>query len=386
MSPHQTVLNQAVSIGALHCALYAGALAILACSGEIQETPQLQQGFAPLCGDPDAGSAGDPVDDSPDAAPAVPHFDCQVSLSKLSYDSPGADTAEFLELRIEGTLDSLGQRAKLGDCGLDHLALLNGGDASCASYRQIPLAAQVVPADGYFTLCSSDAQAVLGTVCDLSSWGTSRLSNGWLQNGPNDVIALIGQTSTHYAYEGVPAQCGDASWRDLPADTGEAIDGVDDTVAACGDEFLRLSLAQAPLRAPPQCPTAPQPDAATPVGEPTDPAISPTGNGSDPLNPSSTNGNDDGSLGRAALLDATVTDPHALATGPEAAAPPPLWHNYGVTPDASPLNPTAPPLASGCSMGLQAPRCPVPIIGLTLLALTAVKRRHATKSLKRLGC
>jgi hypothetical protein len=302
-------------------------------------------------------------------------------LSKLSYDSPGADTAEFLELRIDGMLDSLGQRAKLGDCGLDHLALLNGGDASCASYRQIPLAAQLVPADGYFTLCSSDAQAVLGTVCDLSSWGTSRLSNGWLQNGPNDVIALIGQTSTHYAYEGVPAHCGDSSWFDLPADTGEVVDGVDDVVAACGNEFLRLSLIQAPLRAPAQCPIATQPDAAAALNDPmdpNDPAHSPNGSGTDPLNPSSTSGGDDGSFGRAELLDGSVTLPNGVAPGAEAAAPPPLWHNYGAESDAAAINPAAPPIAAGCQLTLHpAATQGAPLLALALAALAAARRRRA---------
>jgi hypothetical protein len=305
-------------------------------------------------------------------------------LSKLSYDSPGADTAEFLELRIEGTVESQGQRATLGDCGLERLALLNGGDASCASYRQIPVASLPVPADGYFTLCSSDAQAVLGTVCDLNSWGTSRLSNGWLQNGPNDAIALIGQTSTHYAYEGVPAQCGDSSWRDLVADTGEAIDGVDDVVAACGDEFLRLSLAQAPLRTPAQCPVAAQP--VTTAGNPTDPnspVNSPNGNASNPL---ATPGSNGGSLGRAELLDASVREPNALAMLPEAAAPPPLWHNYGTTPDASVLTSAAPPPVAGCQFTLH--RTPIPKVsasmGIALLAFAIRRRRvFSTSTLER---
>jgi hypothetical protein len=302
-------------------------------------------------------------------------------LSKLSYDSPGADVAEFLELHVEGTVESAGQRATLGDCGLDHIGLLNGGDANCASYRQIPLATQIVPADRYFVMCSSDAQAALGTSCDFTSWGTSRLANGWLQNGPSDVIALIGPQSTHYAYEGVPAQCGDASWLDLPADTGVAIDGVDDVIAACGEDHLRLSAIQAPLRAPAQCPVAAQPDAGSvgssgnPSGSTASGETSTTTTGSSPGTDLS--GATPASGGHVDLLDASVTGPNRIALDPEAAAPPPLWNTYGSTTDASVITPAAPPSVASCQLSTSPSPHPqgASVVGLTLAALVVARRR-----------
>jgi hypothetical protein len=378
--------HQSVSLGlSLLCAV---AFAV-ACSGEPAETPELQQGFAPLCGDP-TPDAGHPDPSEPDAAqevPPMPQFDCEIRLSKLSYDSPGADNAEFLELRVEGTVASAGQRATLGDCGLDHITLLNGEDAACASYRQIPVATLPVPADGYFVLCGADSQAALGTTCDLTHWGTSRLSNGWLQNGPSDVIALVGETQTHYAYEGVPAQCGDSSWHDLPADTGEPIDGADDVIATCGGDFFRLSLAQAPLRGTTQCPLAAQPDAATiTIAEPDDPsspANTPNGTNPNPLNPSAASSDESGSLGRAELLDGSVIGPNDIALAPEAAAPPPLWHDYGTPSDASPINPAPPPPATpSCTVALGRVHHPnAAVLGFAVLAFAAgLRRRISSRS------
>lgn len=367
--------HQSVSIRSFGAVL-ASSLWVLACSGETAETPQLQHGFAPLCGDP-AEDAGQPLPQQPDAAPSIPHFDCKVRLSKLSYDSPGADSAEFLELRISGSVESAGQRATLGDCGLTHITLINGADANCASYRQIPVASQLVPVDGYFTLCSSDAQATLGTTCDLTNWGTSRLSNGWLQNGPTDAIGLLGPEPIHYAYEGVPS-CGAASWHELPADTGEAIDGADDVIAACGDQYIRLSLAQAPLHGPAQCPVVTLSDGGTSiVGDPTH---SPNGNTTTALTPPSTSGLDGGLGGRAELLDATITQPNGITLPAEAAVPPPLWNNYGATSDASPINPAAPPLASGCQLTRRFPRGQqgTSLLGLSVIAMTAARRRKAS--------
>lgn len=229
-----------------HSLLVVALPLLLACSSTGEASKDVEQGFAPLCGNPDAGSTHDPDD------PGETAFDCSVGLSRLSYDSPGADAAEILELRVTGAFTAGSMRATLADCGLSVIELINGGASDCSPYRQLPVGDREIPDDGYFLLCSDEAEAALGVTCDFTDWGKSRLSAGWLQNGPSDGLRLVGSAVHSFAYEGLPPICTD-DWQTLPADTGQAINDSDDIIVACGAGFSRVGLAQSPLRTAPSC-------------------------------------------------------------------------------------------------------------------------------------
>ncbi|HVU03648.1 MAG TPA: hypothetical protein VHE30_17940 [Polyangiaceae bacterium] len=216
---------------------------------------------------------------------------CRVQLTQVSYDDPGADDAEFLELHVEvaagwapnappapspplpscgpppadaGASDSsdggdAGAGAlTLGACGLATVELVNGGGGACETYRSLPVANIVVPPDGYVVFCATDA--TLGASCDVTAAGRSALRNGWLQNGPTDGLRFVGtagETTLEVAYEGAPACFGPGAVP-LLGETG-ALPGAspetDDVNVACGRAFRFFPPADSPLRAPAPCPT-----------------------------------------------------------------------------------------------------------------------------------
>ncbi|HTM45672.1 MAG TPA: hypothetical protein VL137_11990, partial [Polyangiaceae bacterium] len=344
-----------------------------ACSGQ-GAPPQLEHGFAALCGSggSSGGSAGSGPNDAggikptptPDAQAALPHFDCQVALSKISYDSPGADAAEFLELRISGITESAGQRATLADCGLESVQLINGASAVCDVYRTIPVGALAVPADGYFVLCDASIQAALGVTCDLTAWDRSHLSAGWLQNGPNDGLLLQGPTPLLYAYEGTALGCAQAVDQEIPADTGDLINGLDDVVAACGNDFLRMSVQDAPLRGAALCPQSGAADAgasdasaatvagATGASGSTGGAGAAAG-GATATNPLPAPSSDDGGIPTSSALHVTgsASNPPTAHSSDAATAAAPLWQVKGANPDSGSIHPqAAPKLGSGCQV------------------------------------
>jgi len=153
---------------------------------------------------------------------------CRVALVAASYDDPGADDAEFLELRVDMlATGSLGTRTGgaaadggmngecssdagaagdaqvvpgdagaaagpvLGDCGLGGLELVDGASAACETYRTIPLSLVPIPKDGYVVLCPAGSSVDARAHCDVTSAGRSALRAGWLQNGPNDGFRFV---------------------------------------------------------------------------------------------------------------------------------------------------------------------------------------------------
>jgi hypothetical protein len=297
--------------------------------------------MSPLCGTPDAGVHIPPIVDA-----AVPSFDCHVELSKLSYDSPGADAAEFLELVVMGRVESHGARATLADCGLDTLQLVNGADAACGSYRQIPVGDRSVPSDGYFLLCAADAQAALGVSCDLTEWGRSKLAAGWLQNGPSDGLRLVGSKPRAYSYEGLPASCTGEPWIELPLDVGEASDGSDDVLAACNGEFALRRLAEAPLRTATHCSSTADAAPGT-IADPEDPTQVAPDPGPTPISQEQ----DGGSL---EILDESSTAPtNVVPVTPDAEVTQgPVWTVYGQPLDGGTgAIQAAPKLSGGCQIG-----------------------------------
>ena len=298
---------------------------------------------------------------------------CRVALVAVSYDDPGADDAEFIELRVDaltdGGLDALSTSAtvangpgaptplgglpgavdaggsssdaadaapavpNLGSCGLLELHLVDGANGGCVDYRVVPLADVPIPAGGYVLLCPAGSRVDERAHCDVSSAGHSALRAGWLQNGPSDGLRFVGTesgTRVDVAYEGAPA-CFDSDAAELAPESGAAGSdpAVDDVNVVCGGQFVLLPENAAPLRAVPSCPRGDAADAARGAAS------------------------DGGSMGDAAYDDAAA-DAHWF---PEHAPPPargPVTTYGPIYVDAGPLGPTRPPTAlpraPGCAI------------------------------------
>jgi MYXO-CTERM domain-containing protein len=231
---------------------------------------------------------------------------CRVALTKVSYDDPGADDAELIELQVTslqgalpaaagvhdagavatcgsgrpspganggadasgpdgGALDAAAGGGEapvtLGDCGLRELSLLDGNGGACNVYRTISLADVPLTPDGWVTLCAAGSALDALQGCDVTSAGHAALKAGWLQNGPSDGLRFVGTDGAallDVGYEGGPA-CFSASARSLVTETGESAasasgDPTDDVNVYCGDHFELLPATAAPLRAAAACP------------------------------------------------------------------------------------------------------------------------------------
>ncbi len=114
----------------------------------------------------------------------------------MSYDTPGTDDREFIELSVRG-VGSV--KRTLGDCGLARIELLNGNN-HCEVYDKFDVKDVVVPADGYVVICNRSAA---NPRCDIN---TGKI--GWLQNAgraDTDEISFIdegGKTVVHGFYGG----------------------------------------------------------------------------------------------------------------------------------------------------------------------------------------
>jgi len=268
-------------------------------------------------------SEADPALASPNAVPIAETPACSVALTKVSYDSPGADNREFIELAVErfqvnegapprpkpadpapdgappppvchtghgpdagagvdsgvtdARADAPAGALTLGDCGLEELRLVNGGGGACDEYRTIPLAAVIVPSDDFVVICAADS--TLGG-CDVTTAGRSALKNGFLQNGPNDGLRFVGVpdgVSLEARYEGGPS-CFSPAAVNLVEETGEiaGTPGDDDINVACSGHFELQGATDAPLRRLNACSSL-APEAGAPVTQGTD-AMAPAGN------------------------------------------------------------------------------------------------------------
>jgi hypothetical protein len=233
----------------------------------------------------------------PDALVISETPSCRVSLTKLSYDGPGADDDEFIELVVErfatdtggppkkdagppapacngshepadagaragdamapsdARADVVSGRPTLGDCGLGELRLINGGGGACDEYRTIPLGSVAIPDDGYVVLCAQDS--VFSAACDVDTAGRSALRNGFLQNGPTDGLRFVGVSGAvalEVGYEGAPA-CLSPSASRMVDETGEAFGapGVDDVNVVCSGRFELRAATEAPFRGANPC-------------------------------------------------------------------------------------------------------------------------------------
>jgi hypothetical protein len=245
---------------------------------------------------------------------------CRVSLSKVSYEGPGADDEEFVELIVDrlvtgsggaplGRPDARPQvpappppppcntshdpsdagihvpdanaptdarpdvpsgKPTLGDCGLGELRLVNGGAGACDEYRVIPLGSVLIPDDGFVVLCAQDS--LFPALCDVDTAGRSALRNGFLQNGPTDGLRFLdasGMVALEVAYEGIPTCFSPGAYAAL-GETGELLGapGIDDVNVVCGNHFELAPISKASLRTPNRCDAssaADSGDAATPL-------------------------------------------------------------------------------------------------------------------------
>lgn len=222
---------------------------------------------------------------------------CRVSLTKFSYDGPGADDEEFVELVVErfatdsgvspvprvppqpptspcntshadaavtdaaappdAPPDARSGALTLGDCGLGDLRLVNGGAGACDEYRVIPLDSVVVPSDGFVLLCAQDS--LFAASCTVNTAGRSALRNGFLQNGPTDGLRFVsaeGIVALEVGYEG-SLPCFSSGAHAAVDETGESVGtpGVDDVNVVCGGRFELEPASAAPFRAASGCPT-----------------------------------------------------------------------------------------------------------------------------------
>jgi len=108
---------------------------------------------------------------------------CTVELTKLDYDQVGADTSDYIELKV--TKKGPSSVNTLGDCGLGGIALYD--DASvivpgvlCSAYSLTTLSNVVIPADGYVEIGQN--QPTVG----VSASGVE----GWIHNGRGEIALL----------------------------------------------------------------------------------------------------------------------------------------------------------------------------------------------------
>lgn len=214
--------------------------------------------------------------------------DCNVVLVAASYDDPGTDDAEFLELRVDGSprRDASEPQSRadasdpqwgaeagagvdgsvvvdasagptLASCGLDALDLVDGANGGCATYRHIPVGTVPIPADGFVVFCAAGSTVDDSAHCDVTTAGRSALRAGWLQNGPNDGLRFVpvADGAVGIAYEGRPA-CFPSESVELASESGAASGEatVDDVNVACGGRFVLLPESAVPFRQEPTCP------------------------------------------------------------------------------------------------------------------------------------
>lgn len=182
---------------------------------------------------------------------------CTMFLDRLSYDDPGVDDEEWIQLVVV----SDGSPSTFADCGVGTLELLNGSGAGCPVYESIALGSLPIPSDGNLVICSP--QSTLGAACHGTLENGSVLENGWLQNGP-DALRLVSMDGTELwsaGYGGaVPCDVAESlpPDRDVTSANGSTSDGV---LVRCGNGFVLVAYQDA---MPGQAASCPEPSEQEP--------------------------------------------------------------------------------------------------------------------------
>lgn len=338
--------------GALAALSWFGLFTVVPCSAAQPSTPSEVDSLAAAqassdAGGPTGGTPQEPADSvvvgdsgSSSSLPEGARADdvpaartCSVSLSRLSADDPGADDGEFLELRIERDGDD-------SACRLPMVTLLNGAGGGCEPYRSLDLRDQEITTQRFVVICASASTVDADVTCDVTQVAGKSLPNGWLQNGPDDAIAILdesGEVVLAYHYGATGNGCsGELAGTWLPSEEGE-IDGDDDVIVACGDDFELMRLAESPLRGEPRC-ERPPPDTGQADADTQAPTCSDLPNATQPsatqpgatqpgANPQpAATAQPTATAGTSATLPSDATDP-SIANGIDAGIPPsaPRW-------------------------------------------------------------
>lgn len=374
------------------------------------------------------GGAGDParprsVERSVKIAEST---SCHVDLVQISYDDPSADDEERITLRVVGAPDagmsspappadaastvppeapatgscggeshsaeagtslppdggsarSDGATAPgastLGNCGLDHIELVNGSSPACSVYRSLPLADVPIPIDGYVTICSDDS--ILGAAggCDVTTAGGATLRNGWIQNGPDDAMRFVARDgrSAEVSYEG--RACVTAGAWSLADESGAMDDGsgeeVDDVNVWCGGGFVLQPRSRVDPRREGPCPADSPEDAGGrdarasggPVPARADSATRGSADAASAAASESKQGQPSGTVTEThvgtvdppALLLDSGGSPHLVDAG-EGGRRPPVPASCALVPARPPPGPPAAPAVAAFAVGLAALR------------------------------
>lgn len=108
------------------------------------------------------------------AAFAASSASAQLVINEVEYDTPGTDTAEFIELYNRGS----------GAVNLADYAIVLVNGATNSAYRTITPGAFTVPPGGYFVICGNTNQVV---PCNYQV----SPATDFIQNGSPDGVALI---------------------------------------------------------------------------------------------------------------------------------------------------------------------------------------------------
>jgi MYXO-CTERM domain-containing protein len=114
----------------------------------------------------------------------VNNADCMVEVTKIDYNQPGNDTADFIELKV--TKKNPGVVTTLLNCGIGAIALyddssLGVGGICLTNYSLTVLGGVTIPADGYIEIGQNQANYNVTVGSD---------AQGWLHNGRGEIAFL----------------------------------------------------------------------------------------------------------------------------------------------------------------------------------------------------
>lgn len=171
---------------------------------------------------------------------------CHVVLSRLSYDDPGTDDDELLELSVRG---AIGGSARFQDCGLERLELVSAAP-SCSVYRTLEVGQLPIAANRHLVVCVAAGALDDDLGCDLTASSIGELQPGWLQNTVGaGVHAKSGTGATVFHYTYGQGSCGASAEpaEILPLDLESSMTE-DHVIALCEHGYEYLPLGAAPLR------------------------------------------------------------------------------------------------------------------------------------------